>query len=275
MTKADHPITYYLYRSDHFEEIQSQVILETSVSLTINGEVWFSFMCTPTDLEALTIGFMYNEELINTIDDIASVRVCPAEDNVDLWLNHPVQKPTLWKKTSGCTGGVTSTTIDPTKKTNLIKHPSEESSISLDQVNRLIDKLFQSQDMYKKTGGVHTSILTDGQNKDLIAEDIGRHNTLDKIAGKLLQNQLEFDKKILLTTGRISSEMIQKSLRIGASILISRTSPSTMSVEIAQAMGITLIGYARHNHFRLYTHPNRVKEFSYRAGGTTCASSKP
>jgi FdhD protein len=261
MRNASHPITYYQFKSFKIKETNAPVILETSVSLTINGDLWFSFMCTPTDLEALAIGFLYNEGLITAIDEVASVRVCPAGDNVDVWLNHPVEKPSLGRKTSGCTGGITSAVLDTKKESVSVARAGEYSTITVDQINQLIATLFDSQDLYKETGGVHTSILTDGMNGSIIGEDIGRHNTLDKISGKLLQNTIEYKEKFIITTGRISSEMIQKAVKIGATILISRTSPSSLSIEIAQEMGITLIGYARHNQFRLYSHPQRIKEF--------------
>jgi FdhD protein len=261
MNSGSQSINYYSIEANHWTKTTSQVIVETSVFLTVNGETWLSFMCTPIDLEALAIGFLYDERLINTIDEIASVRLCPAGDNVDLWLSHHVKKPALWKRTSGCTGGITSTeTIQLNKQTPSETNP-DRSTISLDHIFQMVEKLFESQDLYRKSGGVHTSVLTDGQTTNIVGEDIGRHNTLDKIAGKILLDRIELKRKILLTTGRISSEMIQKSSRIGASIVISRTSPSSLSVEAAQQMGITLIGYARRNHIRVYTCPERIQEF--------------
>ncbi|MGB5845821.1 MAG: formate dehydrogenase accessory sulfurtransferase FdhD, partial [Anaerolineales bacterium] len=92
------------------------------------------------------------------------------------------------------------------------------------------------------------------------AEDVGRHNSLDKIAGLYLFGNQVFTKKILLSTGRISSDMLQKSARIGTAIVISRTSPTSMSVKLAEKWGITLIGYARRDRFNLYTHPDRIIE---------------
>jgi FdhD protein len=92
----------------------------------------------------------------------------------------------------------------------------------------------------------------------VIAEDIGRHNSVDKIAGKCLLEDIRMSRKFLLTTGRISSEMLQKSSRIGASIVVSRTSPSSLSIELADRFGITLIGYARRDRFNVYTHPDRI-----------------
>jgi len=87
---------------------------------------------------------------------------------------------------------------------------------------------------------------------------VGRHNSLDKIAGLYLLQGQKFERKILLSTGRISSDMLQKAARIGAAIVISRTSPTSMSVKLAERWGITLIGYARRNRFNLYSHPDRI-----------------
>jgi FdhD protein len=118
--------------------------------------------------------------------------------------------------------------------------------------------LFESQSLYRETGGVHTSALSDGENLILSAEDIGRHNTLDKIAGLCLMKKVFPEKRILITTGRISSEMLQKAARLGVPILISRTSPSSLSIEMAERYGITLIGYARKHRFNVYSNSQRV-----------------
>ena len=105
---------------------------------------------------------------------------------------------------------------------------------------------------------VNPWILSDGKNWLVPAQDIGRHNTLDKIAGYCLLNDLHPEQRVLITTGRISSEMLQKARRLEAAILISRTSPSALSIQLAQTAGITLIGYARRNRFNVYTHAERI-----------------
>jgi FdhD protein len=263
MNSANLSLEYYFIEANNWKRNISPVIVETPVSLTVNGDIWLSFMCTPVDVEAMAVGFLYNEKLIDSADEIASIRLCPAGDNVDIWLNHQIEKPALWKRTSGCTGGVTSIeSLQPDKRKSPQTYP-DNPILSLDQITLLTEKLLESQDLYRKSGGVHTSVLTDGDSIHIVGEDIGRHNTLDKIAGKILIERIELEKKILLTTGRISSEMMQKAYRIGASIVISRTSPTSLSIEAAQQMGITLIGYARRNRFKLYTHPERIWEFQH------------
>jgi FdhD protein len=135
------------------------------------------------------------------------------------------------------------------------------------QVCNLVELLFEAQDLYRTSGGVHTSALSDSQRILVKAEDIGRHNTLDKIAGHCLLEGIACERRIVLTTGRISSEMLQKSARLGASIIISRTSPSSLSIEMAEKWGMTLIGYARRNQFNVYTHPERINNETIRMMG--------
>jgi FdhD protein len=130
--------------------------------------------------------------------------------------------------------------------------------LSTTDVELLLNKLYLAQVLYRESGGVHTSVLTDGNDNYIEAEDIGRHNTLDKLAGKYLYVKDKFNPRILLTTGRISSEMLQKSSRLGVSFVISRTSPTSLSIDLAMQYGITLVGYARRNQFKVYSFPERI-----------------
>jgi FdhD protein len=132
-------------------------------------------------------------------------------------------------------------------------------TIRAEAIGALVDQLFEAQSLYRETGGVHTSALSDGERILLVAEDIGRHNTLDKIAGLCMLRRHWPEQRLLITTGRISSEMLQKAARLEAPILISRTSPSSLSIEMAERYGITLIGYARRQRFNLYTNKQRVQ----------------
>jgi FdhD protein len=230
-----------------------ELIVEKPVALFVNGDLWITFMCTPNKLKALAVGFLFNEGIIKAPDQIAEFHICDNGDIIDVWLNHTVDRPKEWKRTSGCTGGYTALELEAVK-------PDIDKKVKLAavQVRKLVEKLFESQDLYKKTGGVHTSILTDGDQLIISAEDVGRHNSMDKVAGLYLMGNEIFSKKVLLSTGRISSDMLQKAASIGAAIVISRTSPTSMSVELANLWGITLVGYARRDRFNVYAHPSRI-----------------
>jgi FdhD protein len=245
-----------LYHSGEWESKPTAVISEHPVTLTVNNEIWLTFMCTPSDLKALAIGFLYNEEIIQTMNEVASVRVCADGSNIDVWLNHAVKKPENWIKTSGCSGGETSV-----QKNNLPNPPIKSKNgwvLPAERVGELVELLSGVQNLYRISGGVHTSALSDGEKILIVAEDIGRHNTLDKLAGRCILEQLNPTRRVILTTGRISSEMIQKAGRMGASMVISRTSPSSLSVQIAQKLGITLIGYAKRDRYTIYTHAGKI-----------------
>lgn len=248
-------IHYERYEFKKWESHDAETIVETPVSLTVNGEAWITFMCTPVNLEALAVGFLFNEEIIQSMEEVADVRVCEHGDNVDVWLNRSAQQPASWRRTSGCTGGVTA--VDLLAKPDILFN-GDRPKVEPEAIGHLVEMLFESQELYRETGGVHTSALCDGEKVLLSAEDIGRHNTLDKIAGLCLMDNVWPATRILMTTGRISSEMLQKAARLSAPILISRTSPSSLSIEMAERYGITLIGYARTHRFNVYSNSQRV-----------------
>lgn len=253
MKKLNHfqPMTF---SKDHWIKSTHIPPEESSVVLTVNGEAWLSFGCSPFLLEELAIGFLYNEHIIESISEVEIARVCENNKNIDVWLNHEAKKPEKWENTSGCAGGKTS---NIEKKEIIIKSDlTVEPQLILDLFALLISK----QEVYKETRGIHCSLLSDGNHYHLIAEDIGRHNTIDKLAGLfLLDKKHEWTRKIILTTGRVSSEMIQKSARLGIPIVVSRTSPTKTSVEFAKDHNITLIGYTRRNEFTVYANPERIK----------------
>jgi FdhD protein len=249
-------IHYERYEFKKWKSFDAETIVESPVSLTVNGEVWLTFMCTPVNLEAMSVGFLYNEGILESLEEVADVRVCEHGDNVDVWLNRSVEQPQSWRRTSGCTGGVTA--VDALARVD-VSFNGDRPRVAPEAIGQLVEQLFESQELYRETGGVHTSALCDGEKILLVAEDIGRHNTLDKLAGLCLMKNVWPETRILITTGRISSEMLQKAARIQAPILISRTSPSSLSIEMAERYGITLIGYARRDRFNVYSNAQRIQ----------------
>ncbi len=274
MALAFLPIRCQRYRkasdseSKILEPVDVSLIAEATVDLTVNGKTWLSFACTPMDLEALAVGFLYNEGFIQSRDEIALVEVCKQGISVDVWLKKPLERPTNWQRTSGCTGGLT--TANQARVPAAVarqevagQEVAAEAGAEIERIDPEsllagMVELMQGQDLYHETGGVHSSMISDGKDVRVRAEDIGRHNTLDKLAGRIVLEALQIQPVILLTTGRVSSEMLQKAARLGAVAVVSRTSPTSQSVALAQELGITLVGYARRGEFLVYSHPERL-----------------
>jgi FdhD protein len=251
-------LAYRRWEAGAQRPIDAEVIAEAAVTLSVNGEPWLSFLCTPRELEAFAVGFLYNEGVLAGRDEVGTVEVCGHGDLVDVWLTHEVEKPSQWRRTSGCTGGVTASDGEAAAAS----YAMDDGGLMLrpDQITSLIVGLFEAQDLHRSAGGVPTSVLADGDRILICVEDIGRHNTFDKIVGRCLLEGIAPRHRVLVTTGRISSEMLQKAARFGAAVVISRTSPTSLSVELAERWGVTLIGYARPDRFDLYAHGERISD---------------
>lgn len=253
MTDTHFPVDSINYDGGDYHDRGNQVVAEKPVNLSVNGNRWLSFLCSPKDLNELAVGFLFNENLIASMEEVADIYICDKQENIDVWLTRDVKQPEDWRRTSGCSGGYTSAILDRNKKVL-----DTGFKLKPDQITDLILKLYQSQEIYKQAGGIHSSALSDGETLIKVMEDVGRHNTLDKIQGWKQLNKYEGNTPVILTTGRVSSEMLQKATRIGAVVVISHTSPTSLSVELADKLGITLVGYARSNGFKVYTYKQRI-----------------
>jgi FdhD protein len=230
-----------------------EVVEEAFVTLYLNGHELVTIMATPLQLDALGLGFLANEGLIMGMDAVDHVHISQESCCVDVWTRHAVVVPERRVITSGCGGGVTFIDqrlgIDPLEM---------DLQIDSGRLHEVFNLLQQKDSLYARARGVHTAGVTDGGQILAVAEDVGRHNTVDKVAGLCLQNGITTHGRMLLTTGRISSEMLTKAARMGCPIVASRNSPTSLSVELAEELNITLIGYVRRSSMRVYTHPERV-----------------
>ncbi len=248
------PTTYLETLDSTLQSASGEVIDEAPLSLYINGQEWVTLMCTPIGLEDLALGFLVAEGVIRSLEDVKLLDITHRGQVADVWLNNgDVTLPQRRIVTSGCGGGVTFADLAVTREPI-----RSQKRVSLDQVFELMHLLNGAATLYRRSQGVHTSALSDGKRFLATAEDVGRHNTLDKLRGYALQHDIPTGDTILLTTGRISSEMLQKAADMGSPIVISRTSPTSLSLELAQAWNITLVGYARGHRLRVYTGRERV-----------------
>lgn len=249
-------VTYTGFYDAESRPVRGVVPGEAVVTLVVNGQALVNVMCTPTRLEDLALGFLFNEGLIHSLEEVAVIELCGDGQTVDVWLEHDIEPPHLRAITSGCSGGTTFEGLAELPEpvvSNLVITP--------DHVTALMERLFDAASLYRRAGGVHTAALAVRDEDDplvCVAEDIGRHNTLDKIAGACLRAGTVTQDGILLTSGRLSSDMVTKVARMAVPVVVSRTSPTSLSMEMARASGITLIGYTRRRSFRVYTGEERV-----------------
>jgi FdhD protein len=225
---------------------------EIALTISVNRKELVTILCTPTKLNCLVLGFLYAEGIISGKDDVASMRVCEDESLVEVILSDPeYELPAQRTLTSGCGGGVTFKIQGQKVQSDLITTPEE--------VLALMKRLQEQMELYRLCGGLHTSALSDTKNLLIVAEDIGRHNTVDKIQGECLLRGLSTQDRLLLSTGRVSSEILLKAARMSAPVVVSRHSPTGNSVSLARDLGITLVGHARGNNMSVYSHPERLQ----------------
>ncbi len=228
----------------------TRVPLEKEITVRVNLKELVNIMCTPTKINFLILGFLYSEGIISGLDDVLMMNVCDEESEVDVRLTNPgFQLPTRRRLTSGCGGGAAFAVAGQRVDSDLVVTPKEISSLM---------KQFQERiDLYQVSGGIHASALADTERVLAVAMDIGRHNSVDKIQGESLLTGMATKDRLLLTTGRVSSEMLLKAAKMQAPVVVSRHSPTSAAVALARELGIGLAGHARGNRLTVYSHPER------------------
>jgi FdhD protein len=223
---------------------------EMGLTIYVNRQELVTIQCTPSSLNCLVFGYLYAQGIISGVGDVAYMRVCEEESLADVRLRNPdFTMPAQRTLTSGCGGGVAFATEARRVDSELEVEPAEVLS--------LMKQFLAGNEMYRRCGGLHASALSNSGKLLVMAEDIGRHNTLDKILGECLLRKLSTRDGVLLSTGRVSSEMLLKAAKMEVPIVVSRTSPTERAVELARALGIALAGYARGGRLVVYSHPER------------------
>ncbi len=239
-------------------EVEDVTIEEARLSLYLNGEKAISMMTIPKDQEAHAIGFLMSENVISSIDDVIEIKLSEDGLRVDVSANinedslkHLYKEKTL---TSGCGGGVTGTAdselVIPFNQTAFKVEPQT--------IYDEVKIFYKESELYNLTGCVHKAMIYLLDGTTITAEDIGRHNAIDKAIGKCKLQRLNTTKSILFVSGRLSSEMVTKAVMHRIPMVVSRTAPTYLGVQTAHKHGITLIGFARGRKLNLYTHSGRI-----------------
>jgi len=242
--------------SQHLEDV---VVREFPLTIILNNQEVVTLLCSPKDLEYLAIGFLVSEGLISHKDEIKKLTVDEPRGEVQVATeDDKVLANRLGARrfiASG--GGRGATAYSTTEVTNQTKIESR-IKISTGEVFALMDEFIQRSEVFRATGGVHSAALCDTRGILVFNEDIGRHNAIDKIFGECFLKDIATDERVVITSGRISSEILLKVAKRNIPILISKSAPTDVGVSLASDLGMTLLGFVRGKRINVYANDWRI-----------------
>lgn len=237
------------------EQVERQVVEEYPLRLRVNGRDLATLICSPHQLNFLLVGFFRVQGFIDTLDDILSMGVCQEYGLAELHLKTELPDRLLPALTSGCGTGVAFNL--PETLCQAVRTPMR--SYHIDDVFCTMQALHERAEQYRRHGGIHSAAIGAADGLLLYAEDIGRHNTLDRLAGEALFRHQPLQDKLLVTSGRVSTEMVAKAARLGIGLIASRTSPTDRAIELCEQAGMTLVGYLRGGNMEIFSHAEQLR----------------
>ncbi|MFA5516167.1 MAG: formate dehydrogenase accessory sulfurtransferase FdhD [Desulfuromonadales bacterium] len=242
------------YEKGRLRPAERRVVREFPLRLTVNGRELATLIGSPHQLNFLTAGFLRLQGFVETRDDLLALGVCADFGVAKVRIRGDIPARLTPTLTSGCGAGLTFGLPEAPR----LAAETHKTCFSPESILQLAQELARRAEQYRSHGGIHSAAVGDGRRLLLYAEDVGRHNTLDRIAGEAMLRDLDLRGTMLVTSGRISSEMVAKAARLGIALLASRTSATDVAVRMAEQAGITLISYLRGESFEICAHPQRL-----------------
>lgn len=235
------------------------VAVEKPFTIFVNDIEIATLMISPDFLYELTVGFLISEDIINTIDEIIDIKIYERtlEARATTYEDKTLKQSLLNKRliSSGCGNApIFHNVIDSIKS----KKINNDFSIKASDIFLLMDKFNKSSKLFVETGGVHSAGLANAQDILYFYEDIGRHNAIDKVLGRADLDKVDYSDKILLTSGRISHELIAKTSKRAIPVVVSHSAPTSYAIELARALNITLVGFVRGKRLNVYTNFDKI-----------------
>ncbi|KAA0566816.1 formate dehydrogenase accessory sulfurtransferase FdhD [Bacillus sp. CH30_1T] len=247
------------YVDGRLKDFEDDIVIEFALTIFINGEEFATMVCTPTHLEELVVGFLGSEGAIFFKDDITDLSIDENGGFAYVKLKSKIdtsQKQFSKRFIGSCCGKSRQFYLQNdvrTAKTSMIK-----TTIHASQCILLMTMMQENSHVFKNTGGVHNAALCTPNKIIIDRADIGRHNALDKLYGYSLINKIAVRDKILVFSGRISSEVLLKAAKIGVGIVLSKSAPTDLAIKLAEDLNITTVGFIRGKSFNVYSHPQRI-----------------
>jgi FdhD protein len=239
--------------------IDDIVAKEFPLTIILNNRELATLLCSPADLRYLAVGFLSSEGLLKSKDEVKRIVIDDRRGVVRVKTegDEELARDVLPKKitASGCGKGASFHSAAAGQVQDKVE---SKLKISAPEVLALVNKFQHHSQVYRATGGVHSAALCDTRNIIVFSEDIGRHNALDKIFGECILNDIATDDRIIITSGRVSSEILLKVARRNIPIIVSKSAPTNLGVRLADDLGVTLVGFARGKRMNVYTHAGRI-----------------
>jgi FdhD protein len=233
---------------------------EYPISLIINGYEIAVFQLTKFDLEDWAYGYLFSEGFIQDAADIESIVINEELGSIHVSLTSDFDEEQIFSKkkhyTAGCGRGVTFFSMTDVKQFDKV---SADKTYKLSYMLKKRAEFAQNSRFYLETGGMHGACIVDESGNITIREDIGRHNAVDKIIGHAIRKRLHPDRLLLLTTGRVSYEMLSKAAKFGFPVIGSRTAATKQAVQLARYLNIDVVGYLRGKMATIYTSAGRIE----------------
>ena len=233
---------------------------EYPIRLVINQQEIAVFQLSKSYLEDWSYGYLYSEGFISSKDDVSEIEVNDELAEIRITLKKDLQIEDFSNKTkhytAGCGRGVTFFSMTDVKSFNPI---TSDKKYALSYLLKKRSEFAQNTPMYFETGGMHGACILLADGSEIIREDIGRHNAVDKVIGYAFRNELNADDLVLMTTGRISYEMLSKAAKFGFPVVASRTAATLQAVHLAKFLNIEVVGYLRNKNSMIYTSIGRVE----------------
>ncbi|MBU8908678.1 formate dehydrogenase accessory sulfurtransferase FdhD [Desertibacillus haloalkaliphilus] len=251
----------YTYDRGTFISKSEKVVTEYPLTIQIHGEEFATVVCTPKELEEMVVGFLASEGIIRMYDkDVKSLSIDEGRGMAYVTLNH---KPDVSlhlhsKRFIGSCCGNSRQSFYFHHDVRTAKTSLSTITVSAESCFQLMESLQQHSDVFKETGGVHSAAICNSSTLLVMRSDIGRHNALDKLYGYCLMNKISVRDKILVFSGRISSEVLLKAAKIGIGIVLSKSAPTNLALEMAEELNMTTVGFIRGTRMNIYTHPERI-----------------
>lgn len=232
----------------------AKVIQEVTLALHVNGKPLANIACAGIHLEELATGFLRSEKIIARNGEIENIEINKNKYSANITLKNKEYFPQGSVKNIASSGARGKAHINLIEPLNVPADFNIKTNLALN----LMDDLLNGSAVHNQTGGTHCSALAVRNKIAVLREDIGRHNTIDMLGGYALLRKINLNKAIILTTGRISSEIVYKVWNLGIPVIISHSAPTANAVALTRKANILLIGYVRRGKMNIYSHERRI-----------------